>query len=185
MKTALIIVDIQNDYFLQGKWELVGMYPAAQNAKNLLEAFREKGCPIFHIQHVAKDPNAPFFVEGTEGVEIHKLVQPIGNEKVVLKEFANSFRDTSLLDDLHGAGVKRVVICGGMTQNCIDSTTRAAFDLGFECVVVHDACATRNLVFYGHIIPALEVHCAFMAALDFAYAKVVPTISAIALIESN
>ncbi len=185
MKTALIVVDIQVDYFPGGKWELVGIEAVAQNSQKLLAAFREKSCPIFHIQHVAKDLDAPFFLAGSKGVEIHQSVQPLGSEKVIEKEFANSFRQTSLLDDLHDAGVQRVVICGGMTQNCIDSTTRAAFDFGFECVVVHDACATKNLVFYGHIVPAVEVHCAFMGALAFAFAKVVTTYEAISLIESN
>ncbi|MEA5582377.1 cysteine hydrolase family protein [Nodularia harveyana UHCC-0300] len=181
MKTALVLVDIQHDYFPGGKWELVGMDLASLNAARLLAAFREQDFPIFHVQHIAKNPEAPFFVEGTHGAEIHESVQPQENEKIIIKEFGNSFRETNLLEHLHDAGVERLVICGGMSNMCIDATTRAANDLGFECIVAHDACAASNLEFYGHFTPALEVHCSFMAALAFAYAKVVSTNEAIAL----
>jgi nicotinamidase-related amidase len=133
------------------------------------------------IQHIAKNPEAPFFVVDTYGAEIHDSVKPQENEKIIIKEFPNSFRQTTLLDDLHNAGVKRLVICGAMSNMCIDATTRAANDLGFNCIVAHDACAARNLEFYGHITPALEVHCAFMSALGFAYAQVVSTHEAIAI----
>jgi nicotinamidase-related amidase len=183
MKTALILIDIQLDYFPGGKWELTGIDQASENAQKLLAAFRQSDSPIFHIQHVAKAPGAPFFVAGTKGVEIHQSVEPRENEKVIEKEFANSFRQTSLLGDLQDAGVQRLVICGAMTQNCVDSTTRAAADFGFDCVVVHDACATKDLEFSGHTIPAQEVQASFMAALAFAYAKVVPTSEAVALSE--
>jgi nicotinamidase-related amidase len=62
---------------------------------------------------------------------------------------------------------------------CIDATTRAAADLGFECVVAHDACATTDVEFNGAKVPAAEVHAAFMSALAFAYATVLPTNAAI------
>ncbi|MBW4597870.1 MAG: cysteine hydrolase [Brasilonema angustatum HA4187-MV1] len=181
METALILIDIQVDYFPLGKWELVGMDAASLNAARLLAAFRERNHPIFHVQHIAKDPNAPFFVAGTHGAEIHPSVQPRGDEKIIQKAYPNSFRQTTLLNDLHNAGVKKLVICGAMSNMCIDATTRAANDFEFECTVAHDACAARNLEFYGHITPALEVHCSFMSALAFAYAKVVPTDAALTL----
>lgn len=177
MKTALVLIDIQNDYFSSGKWPLLGMELAVKNAQTLLTKFRTIKEPIIHIQHIAKAPDAPFFVRNTKGVEIHELVKPQENEneKVVIKEFPNSFRQTTLLNDLRNFGVERLVICGGMSNMCIDATTRAANDLEFNCIVAHDACAAKDLIFYGHITPALEVHCAFMSALSFAYAKVIST----------
>jgi nicotinamidase-related amidase len=181
MKTALVLIDIQRDYFPGGKWELIGMDLAALNARKLLDTFRKRDLPIFHVQHIAKSPDAPFFVVNTDGAEIHQSVQPQENEKIIIKEFPNSFRETNLLESLQNAGVERLVICGGMSNMCIDATTRAANDLGFECIVAHDACAASNLEFYGHFTPALEVHCSFMAGLAFAYAKVVSSQEAIAL----
>ncbi|QDU61631.1 Streptothricin hydrolase [Planctomycetes bacterium Pan216] len=175
MTTALILVDIQNDYFAGGKMELVGTDTAAANAATLLTAAREHEVRLFHIQHLWEDPSAPFFVAGTPGAEIHEMVRPLDGEAVIKKGFPNSFQQTSLCDDLKEADVQRLVICGAMSHMCIDATTRAAADFGFECVVAHDACATRDLEFGGSRISADKVHGSFMAALAFAYAKVVPT----------
>jgi len=92
---------------------------------------------------------------------------------VVTKVFPNGFRGTDLQDLLKKEGVGHLVICGAMSHMCIDATVRAAFDLGFRCTVVEDACATRNLSFRGESVPAWAVHGAFMAALQGIYAEVV------------
>jgi nicotinamidase-related amidase len=57
-----------------------------------------------------------------------------------------------------------------MSHMCIDATTRAAYDLGLKCTLIHDACATRDLEFQGKKVPADEVHASFMAALGWWYA---------------
>lgn len=172
MKTALILIDIQNDYFPEGKMELKGSVEAGMQAKKLLHTFREKKLPIIHIQHFSTKPGATFFIPDTEGVNIHKFVTPYDNEKVFIKNFPNSFRNTGLGDYLKENGITKLIICGMMTHMCIDATTRAAFDLGYECVVVKDACATRNLMWEDEIIPAEHVHGAFLAALGSVYAKI-------------
>lgn len=181
MSTGLVIVDIQNDYFPGGRMTLEQIEQAAENAAKLLAHFRDTGQPAFHIQHTWEDQSAPFFVAGTAGAAIHESIAPKTGEPVVVKHFPNSFRESRLLDALRGAGVDRLAICGAMSHMCIDATTRAAADLGFDCVVAHDACATTNVEFGGKQVPAAEVHAAFMSALGFAYAKVVPTSDAIAL----
>jgi len=173
MKRGLILIDIQNDYFTGGKMELFGMDKAANNAKNLLDTFRKTKLPIFHIQHISNRAGAAFFLPGTEGVKLHESVAPLPNETVVQKNFPNSFRDTSLLNHLNDADIEEVVICGSMSHMCVDATTRAAFDLGYNCVVIEDACATRNLQHKDKVIKAENVHAAFMAALAVLYAKVI------------
>lgn len=173
MKQALIIVDIQNDYFPGGKMELVGMEAAAQNAQRVLELFRARNMPIFHIQHVSNRPGASFFVPETPGVEIHESVTPKNGEPVIQKHFPNCFRDTSLRDQLQGLSIEEIIICGAMVHMCIDTTVRAAFDLGFRCLVVSDACATRNMEFGGVTVEAQQVHAAFMAALSIPFAHVI------------
>jgi nicotinamidase-related amidase len=172
MKSALILIDLQNDYFPGGAMELAGMTPAAARARELLAAFRAARWPIFHVQHLALGPEATFFRPDTPGAEIHESVQPLPGEAVVRKHYPNAFRDTGLLDVLQAAGVAEVIIAGAMSHMCIDATTRAAFDFGLTCTVVHDACATRDLVFAGLTIPAAQVHGAFMAALSMRYARV-------------
>ena len=175
MKIALILVDIQNDYFPGGKMELVNIDKAARNAKKLLDSFRENGNLIFHIQHIANSPDATFFVGGTNGAEIHESIQPQDLERVIQKNSPNSFQQTNLLNELQDSGVEQLVICGAMSHMCIDATTRAASDFGFACIVVHDACATKALEFEGRTIHADDVHGSFMTALGAAYAKVVST----------
>ncbi|RVD76095.1 MULTISPECIES: cysteine hydrolase family protein [Pseudomonas] len=172
-RQALIVVDIQNDYFPQGKWPLVGAEAAADNAARLIAAFRETGDPVVHIRHEFASADAPFFTPGSDGAKLHSKVLNRPDEPVVLKHFVNSFRETNLQSILDEQGIKDLVIVGSMSHMCIDGITRAAADLGYGVTVIHDACASRDLEFNGLTVPAAQVHAAFMSALGFAYASVV------------
>jgi nicotinamidase-related amidase len=172
MNQALLIVDIQNDYFPGGAMPLTGSIEAARQASRLLQTFRHLGCPIVHIQHVSTRPGAKFFLPDTEGVNIHPSVAPDHGEAVFQKHYPNSFRETPLLEHLRSRGITQLVIAGMMTQMCVDSTTRAAADLGFQCVLAQDACATKALAFGGATVSADNVQTAFLAALNGLFAKV-------------
>ena len=172
MKPALIVIDIQNDYFPGGKMELEGSAQASLQAAKLLQSFRAKGLPLVHVQHVSNRPGASFFLPGSDGANIHANVAPRAGETVVQKNFPNSFRGTNLLEHVRELGADHLVIAGMMTHMCVDATTRAAFDLGFTCSLAHDACATRALVFGEQRVPAAQVHAAFIAALAGLYANV-------------
>lgn len=174
-KQALIVVDIQNDYFPQGKWPLVGADAAADNAARLIQAFREAGDPVVHIRHEFTSNDAPFFTPGSEGAKLHPKVLNRADEQVVLKHFVNSFRETELESILDQQGIEHLVVVGSMSHMCIDGVTRAAADFGYTVTVIHDACATLDLEFNGVTVPAAHVHAAFMSALGFAYADVVST----------
>ncbi len=172
MKRALLVVDMQNDYFPGGRMELVGIEDAAEIVAQLLSRFRERQLPIFHIQHIAANPGATFFLPDSDGVNIHRSVAPQIGEPVVSKHFPNSFRETTLLADLQRSGIQELIVCGAMSHMCIDSTVRAGFDLGLSCVVVADGCATRNLSYGDQIIDAAQVQGAYMAALAAVFAQV-------------
>lgn len=172
-KRALVLIDIQNDYFPGGKWTLSGIDTAADNAARVLAAARKAGDLVVHVRHEFPTADAPFFAPATPGSQIHPKVQNLDGEPVILKHHVNSFRGTDLKSLLDGHGVEEVVICGAMSHMCVDAGTRAASDLGYKCVVVHDACATRDQEFAGAVVPAAQVHAAFMAALQFGYAKLV------------
>ncbi len=174
MTTALLIIDIQNDYFPGGAMEVVGAIAASKQAGILLEAFRRKGRPVIYMQHVAARAGATFFLPDTVGAEIHESVCPGPDEPVFRKHFPNSFRETALLEHFRGAGISRLVIAGMMTHMCIDTTTRAAADLGFVCSLAHDACAARALSFNGVQVSAESVQAAYLAALNGLFAKVKP-----------
>lgn len=172
MSKALIIVDIQNDYFENGAMELVGSLKASENAKQILSKFRSEKLPIVHIQHLSVAPGSTFFLPETEGQEIHENVKPLEGEKVIEKYYPNSFRNTGLLEYLKSQNVTELVFVGMMTQMCIDATVRAAKDLEFECTVIGDACATRDLEVNGKQVKAADVQTAFLAGLSFFYADI-------------
>ncbi|HCA10080.1 cysteine hydrolase family protein [Chryseobacterium sp.] len=174
--TALLIIDIQNDYFPGGKMELAGAEPAANNAKKVLEYFRKNNLPVIHIKHIAVNEGAEFFLPDASGAEIHSSVSPKNDEKIIIKHFPNSFRETDLSEYLQKKGIKHLVITGMMTDVCVDSTVRAAFDLGFKNTVIGNATATRDRVLNGQVIKAAEVQRSFLAgmsALGNLYAEIV------------
>ena len=175
MTQALVVVDIQNDYFPGGAHPLQGPEAAAEHARRLLDAFRGTGRPVFHMQHVWDEPDALYMRPGTPGIEINGSVAPDGDEPVIQKTFPNSFLQTDLEARLREQGIEQLLVCGMMTSMCVDATVRAAVDLGFSTSVAHDACATCDLEFGGSTIPAASVHGAFLAALADGYAEVKPT----------
>ena len=169
--TALLIIDIQNDYFPGGKMELEGADAAAARAGLALKKFRDQGLPIVHVRHLSVRPGSTFFIPGTAGAEIHKKVQPEAGETVVEKNFPNSFRNTSLESTLEKQGIKNLVVAGMMTHMCVDASVRQAADLGYKVTLIGNACATRAQSYGGESVPARQVHAAFLAALNGFYAK--------------
>ncbi|MBU1041608.1 MAG: cysteine hydrolase [Proteobacteria bacterium] len=174
MSDVLLIIDIQNDYFPGGAMELEGALAAGQVAAGVLARFRAASLPVIHVRHENLRPGATFFLPGTSGAEIHPCVVPLPGESVVLKHFPSSFRDTNLLDILRGMSATRLTVCGMMTHMCVDTTVRAAFDLGFSVRLAADACATRELAFAGRSVAAADVQTAYLAALGAVFAQVAP-----------
>jgi len=172
MSLALVLIDIQNDYFPGGAREVPGAPEAAAQAAALLAAFRNKSLPVIHVQHLATHPGATFFLPGTPGADIHPSVQPQAGEQVFQKHYPSGFRQTPLLEHLRQEAITRLLIAGMMTQMCIDTTVRAAADLGFSCLVAHDACAALPLAFGNREIAAGDVHAAYCAALNGMFAQV-------------
>lgn len=174
-KQALIVVDIQNEYFPGGKMLLEGVETAADNAAKVMEKARANGDVVVNIHHEQPDPESPVFTPGSDGIKFHPKVAPAEGEKVILKNYPNSFLKTDLHEFLQAQGVERVVIIGSMSHMCIQATTRAASDLGYQVTLVHDACATMDVEFGGVTVPAAHVHASSMAALAFAYATCLST----------
>jgi len=155
--------------------ELVGTEEAAKNIQVLIEHFRSKNLPIIHVQHFCLQEGATFFLPNTEGAEINSLVKPKESETIVQKNFPSAFRDTELDNILKTRGINELIIVGAMTHMCIDTSTRAAFDLGYSCQVVSDACATRDLEWNGTVVKSTDVQAAYMAALGWCFAKILTT----------
>ncbi|MCA1026932.1 cysteine hydrolase [Cytobacillus kochii] len=176
MSTALIIVDIQNDYFPNGKMELSNPVKAASNAAKVLKWFRQNNKDnIFHVQHIASNPGLGFFLPNTEGVQLNETVLPLEHESIIIKHAPNSFFKTELERKLREKRVTKLVIVGMMTHMCIDATVRGAVEIGFETTLIEDACATRGLSYQDKAVPAEQVHFAFVSALNGMYANVIST----------
>jgi nicotinamidase-related amidase len=159
----LLIVDIQDFYFPGDGPGLVNAEQASLTAKEILQVFRDKKQLVVHVRHKSR-----------KGSEIHKNVEPISNEKIITKEEVNSFLGTDLLEYLRGNHINRVVIIGMQTQMCLEAAVRAAHDYGFECVVVQEACATRDLKFGGKVVKAEDVQTSTFATItDGGYGKVI------------
>jgi nicotinamidase-related amidase len=160
-RTALLLIDIQEFYFDTTKAPLTGRFEAARQAGRLLAGFRENGQVVVHVMHKG-------------GGDIRPEVAPLPGEKVIVKEQVNCFRDTPLLEYLKDLEINRLVIAGMMTHMCVEAAVRAADDLGFETLMIGDACATRDLRYGDEVVPAREVHLATLATLKY-YARVLST----------
>ncbi len=184
MKTALILIDFQKDYFPGGKHPLVDALEAAKNAYMLLQCLREHNGYHVHTQHISKEPGATFFLSGDRGTDIHDSVAHFEGEPIVYKHTPNAFLNTELLALLKGQGIERLVICGMATHLAVEATARAASDLGFQVIVAEDACATRDLTHGDTTIPADQVHKTSMATLK-SYGKVMKSEAILAILAAE
>ena len=175
MNTALLLLEIQNDYFPNGRFTLEKSLEASSKAQAVLNAYRQKKQPIIHVQHISTHPDAAFLLPCTKGADFYADVRPEKNETIIKKHYPNSFKDTTLLNHLIKNQISHLTICGMMTHTSVDATVRAAYDLGFTITVLHDACAARQLEFNHTLIPAQTVHLAFLAAFQPTYATVLAT----------
>ena len=160
---ALLIIDIQDFYFPGGKSALVESEKAAANAALLLDNFRKEKLTVIHVRHISEP-----------GGKINDIVKPLPSEKVVSKNAVNCFVGTDLLDFLKTNKIDTLVICGMQTHMCVEAATRAASDYGFKCILIHDACATKDLKFGEKTIKAEDVHYSTLSTLKN-YATVIST----------
>lgn len=161
--TALILIDIQNFYFPGGNSELLNPEVASKHAAKILADFRNMNILVVHIRHNVES-----------GGDIHESVKPVDGEKVISKDEVNAFNGTSLKSYLDENNIEQVVLVGMQTHMCLEGTTRAAYDLGYECIVIGDACATKDLEYEDRVIKAAEVHYSTLKTLQ-SYASVVST----------
>ncbi|MBU2709615.1 isochorismatase family protein [Zooshikella harenae] len=174
-RTALLIIDMQQDYFPNGKMPLSDIEVAAENTRTLLTHFRSAQQPIIHVQHIFKHMDAPFFQPNSEGKEIHPSLAPQSNEIVITKHKANSTLATTLEQYLIEKGISQLIIVGAMAHMCIDAITRSLSDKGYQCTIINDACAAPSLDLKQTKINAEDNKALIMYALQFAYGDVYTT----------
>jgi nicotinamidase-related amidase len=162
-KSALLLIDIQDFYFPGGKSALVEPEKAAVNSALLLDRFRARDLLVIHVRHNSEP-----------GGKINDIVAPLPGEKIISKNEVSSFKGTDLGDFLKSNSIDTLVICGMQTHMCVEAATRAGSDLGYKCILVHDACATKDLKFGDRIIKSEDVHYSTLSTLR-SYAAVKST----------
>ncbi len=162
-KTALVLIDIQNFYFPGGKSELVEPEKASKNATVILNRFRSEDMIVIHVRHNFEP-----------GGEIHESVKPLEGEMVITKNEVSAFNGTNLQSYLEEKQIKNLVLVGMQTHMCLEGTARAAYDLGYKCIVIGDACATKDLEYNGIVVKANDVHISTLKTLD-SYADILDT----------
>ena len=159
MTTALLVIDIQNDYFNGGSFPL---WKAEETEKNVLSAMAkasERGQPVILVQHKANPQNGHslLFNEETVGVEIRSNIRSAAaHAPVVVKRFADSFHNTTLASILRQHDVTALVLCGMMTQNCVTHTALSKAAEPFKLSILTDCCTTVSEPVHQFAIGALR-----------------------------
>jgi nicotinamidase-related amidase len=145
MKKALLLIDLQNDYFPGGLFPLWNTEQTLDNVKEAIGLARERDVLVVHIQHIANPEAgiAPFFNKGTPGAAIHpEILAAAPDAPVVVKEFADSFHHTELEKVLARHGVEELLVCGMMTQNCVTHTAISKAAEKYKVSILTDCCTT-------------------------------------------
>lgn len=172
MKEALLIIDVQNDYFPGGANPQHMALEAETVIRKWIDDSRKVGRPIIYMQHF-NGPEDSFFRPGTEGAEISPRVAPMSGEKVIVKFAPNSFLHTELDRYLKSLHVEKLIVCGMMTHMCVDTTVRSAMDYGYKVDLIADGCATRDLTIGDITIPAETVQRTYLASLSGTFANLI------------
>src|SRR5262245_58871664 len=171
-EATLVLIDCQSTY-TSGVLELDGVQAALDEAAVLLERARSAGIPIVHVQH-DDGPGSLYDIDGESGA-IDERVAPREGEPVVVKNYPNSFVQTALDERLKAIGASDLILAGFMTHMCINSTARAAFNLGYSPTVVAAATATRALPgLRDATVSAEAMQAASLAAMADLFAVAVP-----------
>lgn len=145
MKKALLVIDIQNDYFPGGSYPLWNTEETLNRIVTAIENAQRDNITVIHIQHIADSSLgiAPFFNKGTEGVNIHKkILAAAPDAPVVIKKHADAFHETSLEKTLTEIGTQELLLCGMMTQNCVTHTAISKSAEKYKVSLLQDCCTT-------------------------------------------
>lgn len=175
MTEALIVVDVQNDYFPDGNLPTCNPIRTAEACAKLIKKFRNEKKEVVYIKHIVKEEQSkdyPFFVKDTWGVEINDIVKPLPNEKVITKSEVSSFVRTELKDYLLSKNIKKLIVVGMMIHNCVNATVYSGVDEGFDCIVVEEAVNTMDQKLHDKVVKAEQIKESFLAGIQFVYSKV-------------
>lgn len=156
---ALLVIDLQNDYFPSGKFPLWNTDRTLNNIKEAIEKANQLDIPVIHIQHIADSAMgiSPFFNEGTKGADIHPaILKAAPDGDIVVKKFADSFEQTNLEAVLQKHNVTELLVCGMMTQNCITHTAISKAAEKYDVSILADCCTTVDEMIHNIALHAVS-----------------------------
>ncbi|MFX4262309.1 cysteine hydrolase family protein [Pelotomaculum propionicicum] len=174
MKRALLVIDVQNEYF-SGKLPVTYPPGSLERIVKVIEAARSKQIPLVFIQHSALQKDAAAFKKGSAEWKLHPEIAAIPCEHLVEKTLPGSFTGTDLESWLRERGIDTVVITGYMTQMCCDTTARQAFHLGLSVEFLSDATGTLQISNEAGTSAAEELHRAILVTQAARFSKVLTT----------
>lgn len=172
MKRALIVVDVQNEYFSGGALPITYPPKSFEHIKTAINEAQKVNMPIVLVQHTSLQVGAKAFVKGSLTWEFHDEIKQIKPEIYIEKNHASSFVGTDLNWRLRSLGIDTVAIIGYMTQNCCDATARDASQLGFTVEFLSDANGTLDFENNAGKVSAEELHRSFLVAQAFGFSRV-------------
>lgn len=169
MSKALLVIDLQNDYFPEGKFPLWNTDVTLKNIEQAIKRANAIKIPVVIIQHIANSAMgiAPFFNEGTDGAEVHPRILELAPEApIVKKEFADSFEKTSLEQTLNELGADELLVCGMMTQNCVTHTAISKSAEKYKVSILTDCCTTVNEMLHNIALHAVSTRVPLVMSED-------------------
>ena len=174
MKQALLIIDVQNEYFT-GKMPVTYPEGSLANIKKAMDRAHEALVPVVVIQHTNPVPDAPAFRKGTHEWELHDEIKKRHADLVIEKNLPGSFTGTGLAQWLEKNGITTLTIAGYMTQMCCDTTARQAFHLGYGVNFLADATGTLSVTNSAGSVTAEELHRAILVTQQMRFSRVMST----------
>jgi nicotinamidase-related amidase len=174
MKRALLVIDVQNEYFL-GKLPVTHPPGSLENILAAMDAAQAMGVPVVVIQHTAIQEGSPVFVKGSMGWGLHLEVFTRPRALYFEKHLPGSFTNTNLEAWLFAQGLDTVTICGYMANMCCDTTARQAMHLGFNVEFLADATGALDIANAGGKATAEELHRATLVTQAMRFSKVMTT----------
>ncbi|MFK7778833.1 MAG: cysteine hydrolase family protein [Gimesia sp.] len=170
MSRALLVIDVQNEYF-------TGALPITHPAGHLEQILAAMDAaagrvPVIVVQHHFTDPEKPFFQKGTPGWELHAEVVSRPHDLLVEKTLPGSFTGTELEAWLRDKGIDTITIAGYMTHMCCDTTARQAVHRGFTVEFLSDATGTLALSNSAGEVTAEELHRSILCAQQMMLSEV-------------
>lgn len=169
MKKALLIIDVQNDYFPGGAFPLWNAEETLNNIEQTIRRAQSNGIPVIYIQHIANPKNgpAPFFNQETEGVKIHRrMLEAAPEAPVVVKQFADSFLATTLEETLKKLEITELLICGMMTQNCVTHTAISKSAEKYQVAILPDCCTTVDAMIHNIALNAVSTRVQLLQSIE-------------------